>query len=153
MLDQAKEQYLKTLELDPSFRAAINGLGWTHYHLGEIDEAIEKFKLSQKLVGDPMMANAALGFIYARIGQLEELQKSLEQLKKREQSETNVSFSFDYAIINLGLKDYDKVFEYLNKSFDAKLGGLIFIRGKHWREIHDDERYKDLIRRMKLPCD
>lgn len=153
LLIEAKEQYLKTLELDPSFRAAINGLGWVHYHLGEIDEAIEKFKLSQKLIGDLMMANSALGFIYARIGKQEEFQKALDHLKKREQKEKSVSFNFDYAIINLGLKNYDKVFEYLNKAFEEKIGGLIFIRGKNWKEIHDDERFKDLMKRMKLPCD
>ncbi len=153
LLDQAKEQYLKTLELDPSFRAAINGLGWNHYFLGEIDEALEKFKLSEKLIGNPAMSNSALAFIYARMGNQTELEKSLEKIRKREESEKNVSFSFDYAIINLGLKNYDKVFEYLNKAYDEKIGGLIFIRGRQWKEIQDDERFKVIIRKMGLPCD
>lgn len=153
LLDQAKDQYLKTLELDPSFRAAINGLGWTHYFLGEIEEAIEKFKLSVKLIGDPLMSNSALAFIYARTGNELEFEKTIDKIKKREQSEKNVSFSFDYAVINLGLKNYDKVFEYLNKAYDEKIGGLIFIRGRQWKEIHDDERFKIIIRKMGLPCD
>lgn len=153
MLDQAKQQYLKTLELDPGFRAAINGLGWVHYFLGETDEAIEKFKLSDKLIGDSLMANSALAFIYARIGNKAEFELTLEKIKKREQSDKNISFSFDYAVVNLGLKNYDKVFEYLNKSFDEKIGGLIFIRGRFWKEIHEDERFKVLIRKMGLPCD
>ena len=153
MFEQAKEQYLKTLELDYSFQAALNGLGWTHYMLGEIDEAIEKFKLSKKLKSDTLRANTALGFIYGRTGNYSGLQNSLEELQDREDSEKDISLFMDYTIIYLGLKNYDKVFEYLNKAYEKKIGGLIFIRGKFWKEIQDDERFKDLISKIGLPCD
>src|SRR5574338_261551 len=151
--EQAKDQYLKTLELDNSFRSALNGLGWVYYFLGEYDEAIKILKHSQELLGDPLKSNAALGFMYARLDMQKELQNCLTKLSEREKNEKDISFLFDYAIINLGLKDYDKVFEYLNRAFNEKIGGLIFIKSRYWKEIHDDPRFRKLLNRMNLPFD
>lgn len=153
LFDQAKAQFLKTLELDNTFRAALNGLGWTHYFLGEHDEAIERLKQSQDLLGDPLKSNAALGYIYAKLGMKTEFEQCFAKLEERTKNEKDVSFLFDYAIINMGLKNYDKAFEYLERAYDEKIGGLIFIRGRYWKEIHDDPRFKELIIKMNLPFD
>ncbi len=128
-------------------------MGWTHYFLGEYDLAIERLNQSQDLLGDPLKSNAALGYIYAKLGMKSDLEKCLIKLEERAKSEKDVSFLFDYAIINMGLKNYDKVFEYLNLAYSEKIGGLIFIRGRYWKEIHDDPRFKKLIHKMNLPCD
>lgn len=153
MSDQAKQQFLKTLELDHNFRAALNGLGWTHYFLGEHELAIKKLRQSQDLLGDPLKSNAALGYIYAKLGMKSELEECLNKLDERTTNEKDVSFLFDYAIINMGMKNYDKAFEYLERAFKEKIGGLIFIRGRYWKEIQDDPRFKELILKMNLPFD
>ena len=153
MFEQARDQFLKTLELDHNFRAALNGLGWTNYFLGEHEIAIEKLKQSQDLLGDPLKSNAALGYIYAKLEMQDELDKCLMKLEERTKKEKDVSFLFDYAIINMGLKNYDKVFDYLNRAYDEKIGGLIFIRGRYWKEIQDDPRFKELLIKMNLPYD
>ncbi|HEX9250956.1 MAG TPA: adenylate/guanylate cyclase domain-containing protein [Ignavibacteriaceae bacterium] len=151
MFDQSKQQFLKTLELDHNFRAALNGLGWTHYFLGECELAIKRLKQSQDLLGDPLKSNAALGYIYAKLGMKSELENCLKKLEERAKNEKDVSFLFDYAIINMGMKNYDKAFEYLDLAFEQKIGGLIFIRGRYWKEIQDDKRFKKLILKMNLP--
>jgi adenylate cyclase len=153
MFDQSKQQFLKTLELDHNFRAALNGLGWTHYFLGEYELAIKRLKQSQDLLGDPLKSNAALGYIYAKLGMKSELENCLKKLEERSKNEKDVSFLFDYAIINMGMKNYDKAFEYLDLAYEQKIGGLIFIRGRYWKEIQDDKRFKKLILKMNLPYD
>jgi TolB-like protein/lipoprotein NlpI len=153
LIDQAKDQFLKTLELDHTFRSALNGLGWTHYFLGEYNEAIDRLKQSQNLLDDPLKSIAALGYIYAKLGMKNELEECLSKLESRRNNEKDVSFLFDYAIINMGLEDYDKTFEYLHRAYEEKIGGLIFIRGRYWKEIHDDPRFKDLVLKMNLPLD
>lgn len=153
MLELAKDQFLKTLELDPNFRSALNGLGLTLFHLGETDEAIKRLNLSQDVLDDSLKSNSALAYIYARMGMQEELNKCIEKLSKREKGDKDISLLIDYAIINLGLKNYDKVFEYLFKAFEQKIGGLIFIRGRFWKDIHDDQRFKELLAKMNLPSD
>jgi len=36
-------------------------------------------------------------------------------------------------------------------AYEQKIGGLIFIRGRYWKEIQDDKRFKKLILKMNLP--
>lgn len=151
MFEQAKEQYLKTLELDAGFKTAVNGLGWVHYFLGETDLAISKFNQVLNSPGDQLKTLACLGFIYARLGNETEFENCLYQLDRKAKSGKEFNYYFDYAIIYYGLKDYNKVFEYLEKTYHAKIGGLIFIRGRYWKEIQDDPRYFELIKKMGLP--
>lgn len=151
MFNEALEQYKKTLELDNTFRAAIEGLGWVYYHIDEFEKSLQQFQKAQSLIGDDLKGVTPLGFVYARLGNNEEVKKCFEKLEKRQNIESEVSLSIDYAVIYLGLRDYDKVFEYLEKGFNEKLGGLVFLRTRHWREIQNDPRYNNLLKRMNLP--
>jgi len=151
MFNEALEQYKKTLELDNTFRASIEGLGWVYYHIDEFEKSLQQFQKAQSLIGDDLKGVTPLGFVYARLGNHEEVKKCFEKLEKRQKIESEVSLSIDYAVIYLGLRDYDKVFEYLEKGFDEKLGGLVFLRTRHWREIQNDPRYNNLLKRMNLP--
>ncbi len=151
MFNEALEQYKKALELDSTFRAAIHGLGWVYYHLDEPEKSIQQFIKAQALIGDDSKGVTPLGFVYARLGNEQEVQKCLNKLEQREKAESEVSLSIDYAVIYAGLKQYDKVFEYLIKAYEEKLGGLVFLRTRHWREIHNDPRYHELLVKMNLP--
>ncbi len=154
MISDAIEQYKKTLEIDTTFRAAINGLAWAYYQSGNLDESLKLFKKTQEIAGDDFSSNSTLGFIYAKMGETKKSFECIEKLKLKEQKAAEeVNYSIDYAFIYLGLGDYDKVFEYLNKALEDKLGALIFIRSRSWKEIHDDARYRELLNKMKLPTD
>ncbi|BDQ02148.1 adenylate/guanylate cyclase domain-containing protein [Ignavibacterium sp.] len=153
MILDAIEQYKKTLEIDSTFRAAINGLGWAYYQSGNMEEALKLFKKSQEIAGDEFKSTANLGYIYAKSGELDKVNDCLDKIKFQEKKLTEVNYTIDYALVYLGLGNYDKVFEYLNKAFEDKLGALIFIRSRSWKEIHDDERFKALLSKMNLPTD
>lgn len=153
MILDAIEQYKRTLEIDTTFRAAINGLGWAYYQGGNLEEAIKLFKKYQEIAGDDFKSTASLGYVYAKMGEREKVNECLDRIKLQEQKVSEVNYNIDYALIYLGMGNYDKVFEYLNKAFDDKLGALIFIRGRSWKEIHDDQRFKELLLKMKLPVD
>jgi hypothetical protein len=72
-------------------------------------------------------------------------------LKEREAVNPGVSFTFDYIIIYKALKDYDKVFFYLEKAFEERSGGILFI-GKHpmWRDVQADPRFVNLMKKVGL---
>jgi hypothetical protein len=59
----------------------------------------------------------------------------------------------DLAIIYAGLGEWDTVFRYLNSAIDKRLGGLNFINGKYWKELHDQPRFKEILQRMNLPLE
>lgn len=153
MILDAIEQYKNTLEIDTTFRAAINGLGWAYYQSGNLDEALKLFRKSQEIAGDDFKSIASLGYVYAKMGEWEKANDCLDKIKFQEQKVSEVNYDIDFALIYLGMGDYDKVFEYLNKAFEDKLGALIFIRGRSWKEIHGDQRFKELLLKMKLPVD
>lgn len=151
MFNEALEQYKKSLELEPTFRAAIHGLGWVYFHIDEPEKSVQQFLKTQALTGDDSKGVTPLGFVYARIGNEDEVRKCFEKLEQRKKVESEVSLSIDYAVIYAGLKQYDKVFEYLNQAYEEKLGGLVFLRTRHWREIQNDPRFNELLAKMNLP--
>lgn len=151
LFNEALEQYKKTLELDPTFRSAVYGLGWVYFYLDELDKSLQQFNKAQALTGDDLKGQTTLGFIYARLGMMDKVNECLNKLDKRRELETGVSLSLDYAIIHSGLKNYDLAFEYLNKAYEEKLGGLVFLRTRHWKEIHEDPRFTELLEKMNLP--
>jgi len=153
MVLDAIEQYNRTLELDPTFRAAINGLGWAYFHSGNVDEALKLFKKAQEFTNDEFRSVATLGHILGKLGRIEEAIECLNKIKSLEEKERDSNFTMDYALIYLGLGELNKVFEYLEKAFEEKLGVLIFIRSRNWKDIHEDERFKLLLQKMKLPLD
>ncbi|WP_304130101.1 adenylate/guanylate cyclase domain-containing protein [Ignavibacterium album] len=153
MIPDAIEQYKRTLEIDPTFRTAINGLGWAYYQSGNLDESLRLFIKSHEYAGEEFKSTATIGYIYAKMGNTDKANECISKIRNSELQSNGTNFFIDYALVYLGLGNYEKVFEYLNRAFENKLGALIFIRSRSWREIHDDNRYKDLLNKMKLPTD
>ncbi len=150
----AKDQFIKTLELDPNFRGALWSLGYNYIYMNEYERALETFLLAQsRTKGDSigLKGQAPLGVIYALLGKFDEVENCLRILKDREAANPGVSVTFDFVIIYKALKDYDKVFFYLEKALEEKNGGILFI-GKHpdWRDIQADPRFKNLMKKVGL---
>ena len=92
---------------------------------------------------------SGLGYGYAVTGKRTEaiaIIKELEEKYARKESNARV-----VAAVYAGLGDKDKVFEWLEKDFQAK-GELANIKWAiPYESLHDDPRYKDLLKRMGLP--
>ncbi len=151
---EARDQFLKTLELDSNFRGALWSLGYNYIYMNDYEKALETFLLAQsRTKGDSigLKGQAPLGVIYALMNNYDEVDNCLKILKEREAKNPEVSFTFDYVIIYKALKDYDKVFYYLEKAFEERNGGILFI-GKHpaWRDVQTDPRFKNLMRKVGL---
>jgi adenylate cyclase len=151
---EARDQFIKTLELDSNFRSALWSLGYNYIYMNDYEKALETFLFAQsKTVGDTigLKGQAPLGVIYAIMGRFDEVEKCLRILKEREAASIGVSFNFDYVMIYKALKDYDKVFYYLEKAFEERNGGILFI-GKHpgWKDVQADPRFKNIMKKVGL---
>ncbi len=147
-LDEAMEQYEKTLELDPSFRAALEGKGMVYLVKGEIDQSIKVLEEYQKQTKHPLKGVTALGIAYARAGKLEEAHECLRKLKERERTEIDISLSMDFACLYAELKDLDKAFYYLEKTVEERVG-LVFLRAHPmWKGLRTDPRFKNLMKKI-----
>jgi len=151
LIDLAIEQHNKSLEIDSEFGDTWNSLAWIYVKASNYDKAMEIFN---KNLNDPPYRSKAisgLGFTYAKLEQPEKAREYITLLKQLDTEE--VPMDMDLAIIYAGLGEWENVFGFLNSAIDKKLGGLNFINGKFWKEIHDHPNFKDILKRMNLPLE
>jgi TolB-like protein/Tfp pilus assembly protein PilF len=153
--EEALEQYNKLIELDPNFRRGFEGRGMIYLAMGENQKAVKDFEQYHKLIGNPLKGLSSLGHAYAAAGQMDKALECLGRIKQREQSEPGILLHMDYAFIYAGLKDYDRAFEYLHKTYEQRVGiaclGMIFcVRYPMLNELKSDPRFKELTSKMGI---
>ena len=57
----------------------------------------------------------------------------------------------NFALIHLGLGDKDRAFAWLERAYEERSFELLGFSGQPFDELHDDSRFRDLLRRMRLP--
>jgi TolB-like protein/class 3 adenylate cyclase/Tfp pilus assembly protein PilF len=153
--DEAIAQYKKVIELDPNYRRAYEAIGMAYLVNGENEKAIEYLEKYHSLVGHKYKGLSSLGHAYAAVGMKEKAEECLEGIRKREELEPGVVLDMDYAFLFMGMREYDKAFEHLNRSYDQRTGiaclGMIFcIRFPMLNEMKSDPRFDSLTKRMGL---
>lgn len=153
--DDALAQYDKVVELDPSYRRGFEGRGMVYLAIGENEKAVQDFEQYHKLVGHPLKGLSSLGHAYAVTGQTDKANDCLERIRQREIAEPNVVLHMDFAFIYSGMKDFDKAFYHLNKTYEQRIGiaclGMIFcIRYPMLNELKVDPRFTELTRKMGI---
>jgi adenylate cyclase len=153
--DDALAQYDKIIEMDPNYRRGFEGRGMIHLAIGEYEKAIKDFEQYHKLIGHPLKGLSSLAHAYAMAGDTDKAFECLKRIKKREETEPGVVLHMDYAFVYSGLKDYDKAFYYLNKTYEQRIGiaclGMIFcIRYPMLNELKADPRFKELTEKMGI---
>lgn len=153
--DEAIAQYDKIIELDPRFRRGFEGRGMIHLAMGKYEDAVTDLEQYHKLIGHPLKGLSSLGHAYAAAGQKEKAIECLQKLEQREQEEPGVLLYMDFAFLYSGLKDFDKAFYYLNKTYEQRMGiaclGMIFcIRYPMLMDLRSDPRFKELTDKMRI---
>jgi hypothetical protein len=93
-------------------------------------------------------ASASLGFAYGMAGKQAEARAILSQLDAL--SKRHYVSPLYFANVYAGLKENDKVIEYLNKAFDARHPGLVLIRIEPMFDaMRSDERFTQLTKRFE----
>jgi len=149
--DLAIEQHNKTLEIDADFGDTWNSLAWMYLKAADYDKAMEIFNKNLEVPAYQSKAIAGLGYIYSKLDQPERAKEYIKQLERLDSED--VPLDMDLAIIHSGLGEWDTAFSFLNNAIDKRLGGLNFINGKYWKDIHDHPKFKDVLKRMNLPLE
>lgn len=151
---KALERYDKILDLDPNFRAALEGKALLLVRMGKTDEALEMMKKYINLVDSPYGAGAQLGYVYAILGEENKARKTLENLKRRQESQPQLNLSLDFAVVYAALGEKDKAFEYIFKAVDDRLGCVLLLNTLAPLDIlKEDDRFDVLIRKIGLPVE
>lgn len=153
--EEALAQFQKIIELEPNFRRAFESRGMTYLAMGENEKAIKDLEHYHKLVGHPLKGLSGLGHAYAAAGQHDKALECAEKIKLRQEKEPDVVLHMDFAFLYSGMKELDLAFQYLNKTYDQRMGiaclGMIFcIRYPMLKELKSDERFTQLLQKMGL---
>src|SRR6185436_14129161 len=93
---------------------------------------------------------ADLAWIYAMQGRTTDAHVYLEKLLAL-QEESYVS-PYSVAMVHIGLGDYDRAFEWLEKAYEERSAWLTWMKtGPGFNPVRNDPRFADLIKRVGIP--
>jgi len=146
----AAAQCQRAIDLDPNWYYARALLASVYLRQGKNDDALmqaeKAVELSKRLSG-PL---ATLGGVYARTGKRNEAEAIINELK--EKFARRRANGYDIARLYVALGDKDQAFEWLEKDFQSRNATMPnFLSTPPLSFLHDDPRYKDLVKRIGFP--
>jgi TolB-like protein/Flp pilus assembly protein TadD len=142
--DEAEAAYRKVLELNPQDPGS-------HYFLGLI--SLARSKPEQALAEmqkepEPLWRELGLALVYHALGKKKEADAALAEYIEKNQD----SGAFQIAEIYAYRGETDKAFEWLERAYKQRDGGLAQMKGDPLlRNIEKDPRYTAFLKKMKLP--
>ena len=149
-MNPAQEECKRQLELDPNFFAAYQTLCISYSIQGRLGEALAAAQKSVELSNRLNGSLALVGFVQGKSGRRDAAQAVIAELEKRySQKEAD---GRDIAIVYMGLDQRDKVFEWLEKSYQNRSYFMATLRLELLFEpLRSDPRWDDLLRRIGFP--
>ncbi len=147
--DAALEQYGKTLELEPNFHLAWWGVGRVYAMKGQLDDALTAFEKARALSGSSAISLSGLGYVHGLAGRRAEAQHLLDELAER--SKRSYVSPFQPAVVCIGLREYDRAFEFLEKTLEERGAPLAWLRADPTHDpLRDDPRFTALLEKVGL---
>ncbi len=155
-------------DIEAAIAEANRGLGlapfWRQYRtlahcylrVGKTDEALANARKAYEVNGAPNTLSV-IGYVQAVAGNRAEAKAILSQLEnsfaKGDKDGTSSASGTSVATVYAGLGETDRVFEWLEKDFQANRYGNIWgLRtSPQFVPLRGDPRFKDLMRRVGLP--
>ena len=118
--------------------------------MGRHTEAIAAGEKAVELSKRSGVTLGSMGYVYAVAGRRADALAVIKELEDK--YARREAIGQDLAAVYAGLGDKDKAFEWLEKDFEIRDGKLAETRFfPTYIPLHNDPRYKDLLRRMNLP--
>jgi TolB-like protein/Tfp pilus assembly protein PilF len=144
LLDESISYFRKCLELNPQYPSAHSSLARNYLEKGRPDLALIEIEKES----EPFWKSFGLEIIYYKMGRMNEADKKLEELIRNNENDAAYQIAEIYAFRN----EKDKAFEWLERAYKQRDGGLTNITGDPLlREIVKDPRYAAFMKKMKLP--
>ncbi len=144
--EAAVERLGKVLEIDPNFEQAHWGLGLAYEGRHLPDQAAAEFQKAAELSGKNPVYVAALGRAYALGGNKEAALEVRARLE--DQAKTQYVSPYWMATLNAGLGDVDQALLCLEKAYQERSGGLIWLDiDPGLDSLRADARFTALVRR------
>ena len=148
--DEAVTRTRALLKDEPNFSHALGVLGWMLRHRGESAESLKYAERAVQLSGGNPWFVASFAASCAEAGQMEKARRILADLEKIS-AEKFVS-PFCMAVAYCALGETNRAFAELENALKTRDLWLVWIASEpQFDRLRDDERYRDLLRRMNYP--
>ena len=145
--DEAIARLKQTIEMDPDFWLPHFIIGQAYIQKEMYDAAIGAIHKAMELAGKGPLSVLLVGYAYAVSGKRTEALEVIDQLI--DLSRERYFSQYRVADIYAGLGDDEKVFEHLERAFEAHDARLIWLKvDPHFDRFRSDPRFQDLARRM-----
>ena len=142
-------QSQKTIELDDAYFQAYLDIGTAHLSQGDPDTALTWYRRSQGLESSVRSYDAFIVRALAPLGRRDEADEILARLE--EESRRLYVRAEILAMGYAALGDADRAFACLERAFQAKSGGLIYLHlDPGYEPLRADPRFGDLVRHIGL---
>ncbi|MCZ6877960.1 MAG: tetratricopeptide repeat protein, partial [Acidobacteria bacterium] len=146
--DEAIEEYLYTLEIDPNYGMARYFLGQAYAQKGMYRQAITELERAVLLAQGTPESMAALGHAHAIAGNQNKAQELLGELEQMTRYVSPVLI----AQIHAGLDQKDQALECLEEAYRIRATDLIWLKVRPvFDSIHSDPRFDELCKKMGFP--
>jgi len=146
--DRAIEQLRKTLQMDPEFSMTHFYLGMAYEGKEMYQEAITEYRKSEE-ISPAGPGIVGLGHAYAMSGMKEEAQTILDEVKERVAN--NQARPSAVAIVYAGLNDRDHAFEWMDKAFEQRAEGVVYLKAQpYFDSLRSDPRRAAFLQRIGL---
>jgi len=143
--DRAVQCYLGILERDPSFAPARFHLGRAYEVQGELEAAVEQFRLAGP---EFPLAVACLADASRRLGRHEDHRRAVEQLKRL--ARTGYVSSLAWARAHAG--EPDTRLQWITRAFDEREGMVPLLATDPYADsLRDAPAFRALLDRLNLP--
>jgi serine/threonine protein kinase/tetratricopeptide (TPR) repeat protein len=148
--DDALDQLRRTVELDPNYPVTHWILGQLLRKMGSYELAIAEGEKGVKLSGGSPIMNGALAQTLATAGRKNEAIQILDGLTKLSTQKYVAPYFF--AGIHIGLGEYERAMEYLEKSHEEHSHWLIYLHiDPSMDALRSNPHFQDLLKRIGLP--
>jgi len=147
--DGAISQSHKTIEMDDAYFQAYLDIGSVHLEQGDAETALKWYRQGQGLESSVRSYDAFIVRALAPLGRRDEAEEILNRLEdeSRHQYVRAEILAMGYAALGV----FDKAFACLERAFQAKSAGLIYLHlDPGYAPLRADPRFGDLVRRIGL---
>jgi tetratricopeptide (TPR) repeat protein len=148
-LEDSKERFRKILDIGAIHPHMHRMMGRVYLLDSKYDVGLAEMKKALDMSGNSPMILGELGWGYAVAGQRAEVQKVLEELKKRSEGEYIRPYYF--AQIYSGLGEKDLAFKWLVKAYEqSDISLATILVDETLNNLHSDSRFNLILQKMKL---
>jgi TolB-like protein/class 3 adenylate cyclase/Flp pilus assembly protein TadD len=142
----------RALEIDPAFRAALNVKASVLIMQRRYEDALRIFDRIIEITGDPYKGLFIRGFVYTRLGRIDEARQAREMLIERQRRNPGLALELDFMLLHYALGEFDAAFAMFNRLVARRAIELLVVVRVNpiWAELRERPEYWTVLERHGL---